>query len=272
VFERFTERARQAVVLAQQEARSQRHNYIGTEHILLGLLLEGDGVAAHALEHLGVTLEGARRRLVELVGSGEEVHEGQIPFTPRAKKVMELSLRESLSLDHNHIGTEHILLALAREDEGVAARILLDFGADPDKVRSVVMHMLSGKGGPGGAGEHASRGDWQPGLQWDRAQVNFKPNGPALEVPLHLEKRAYALLGDSPVWQNSILTGVEHEVSPGRLRLSDPTLLEAIDPRALRRLLDDAVQAAHLESLRARAHEATLAEAFLAALREKPAE
>jgi hypothetical protein len=265
VFERFTERARQAVMLAQQEARLQRHNYIGTEHILLGLVLEGDGVAARALESLGVTLDGARSRLVALVGEGVEVNEGQIPFTPRAKKVMELSLRESLSLGHNHIATEHILLALVRENEGVAARILLDFGAEADKIRNVVSHMLSGGGADG-----AARGDWKPGLAWDRAQVSWKASRPSLEVPLRLEQRAHAILADSPVWQSSILTGVEHEVSPGRLRLSDPTLLEAIDPRALRGLLDDAVAAAHQESLRARAREATLADAFLAALQEQP--
>src|SRR4051812_26594165 len=126
MFERFTERARQVVVLAQEEARTLKHNYIGTEHILLGLLREEEGLAARVLESLDITVERVRAQVVRIVGSGEEVTSGQIPFTPRAKKVLELALREALSLGHNYIGTEHILLGLVRENEGVAARILLD--------------------------------------------------------------------------------------------------------------------------------------------------
>src|SRR6266581_355971 len=133
LFERFTERARQVVVLAQDEARALKHNYIGTEHILLGLLREEEGLAARVLESLDITVE--------------EVPTGQIPFTPRAKKVLELALREALSLGHNYIGTEHILLGLVRENEGVAARILLDFDADSEKIRNEVIRMLSGPGG-----------------------------------------------------------------------------------------------------------------------------
>ncbi len=147
MFERFTERARQVVVLAQEEARTLKHNYIGTEHILLGLLREEEGLAARVLESLDITTERVRAQVVRIVGSGEEVTSGQIPFTPRAKKVLELALREALSLGHNYIGTEHILLGLVRENEGVAARILLDFDADSEKIRNEVIRMLSGPGG-----------------------------------------------------------------------------------------------------------------------------
>src|SRR6202167_883356 len=146
MFERFTERARQVVVLAQEEARTLKHNYIGTEHILLGLLREEEGLAARVLESLDITVERVRAQVVRIVGSGEEVTSGQIPFTPRAKKVLELALREALSLGHNYIGTEHILLGLVRKNEGVAARILLDFDADSEKIRNEVIRMLSGPG------------------------------------------------------------------------------------------------------------------------------
>ena len=158
MFERFTERARQVVVLAQEEARILKHNYIGTEHILLGLLREEEGLAARVLESLDITVERVRAQVVRIVGSGEEVTSGQIPFTPRAKKVLELALREALSLGHNYIGTEHILLGLVRENEGVAARILLDFDADSEKIRNEVIRMLSGPGG-------RQRSGAQPGAQ-----------------------------------------------------------------------------------------------------------
>ena len=161
MFERFTERARQVVVLAQEEARSLKHNYIGTEHLLLGLLREEEGVAARVLETLEVSVEEVRAAVVRIVGSGEESPQGQIPFTPRAKKVLELALREALSLGHNYIGTEHILLGLIREDEGVAARILLDLDAEPDKIRNEVMSMLSGptrrSQGPGAEGKRSPK-------------------------------------------------------------------------------------------------------------------
>jgi hypothetical protein len=147
VFERFTERARQVVVLAQDEARGLKHNYIGTEHILLGLLREEEGLAARVLESLDITVEEVRAQVARIVGKGDEVTTGQIPFTPRAKKVLELSLREALSLGHNYIGTEHILLGVIREGEGVANRILLDFDADPERVRQELFRMLSGPGG-----------------------------------------------------------------------------------------------------------------------------
>jgi ATP-dependent Clp protease ATP-binding subunit ClpC len=156
VFERFTERARQVVVLAQDEARALGHNYIGTEHILLGLLREEEGVAARVLESLDVTAEEVRAQVKRLIGQGdEEIVTGQIPFTPRAKKVLELALREALSLKHSYIGPEHILLGVARENDGVAARILLDFGADAETIRAQTMAMLGGAAGkigpdPGG--------------------------------------------------------------------------------------------------------------------------
>ncbi len=160
MFERFTERARQVVVLAQDEARALKHNYIGTEHILLGLLREEEGLAARVLESLDITVEEVRAQIARIVGQGDEVTTGQIPFTPRAKKVLELALREALSLGHNYIGTEHILLGLVRENEGVAARILLDFDADAEKIRNEIIRMLSGpgrrqQGGGGAPGEKA---------------------------------------------------------------------------------------------------------------------
>ena len=125
MFERFTDRARRVVVLAQEEARMLSHNYIGTEHILLGLIHEGEGVAAKALESLDISLEAVRAQVEEIIGQGQQAPSGHIPFTPRAKKVLELSLREALQLGHNYIGTEHILLGLIREGEGVAAQVLV---------------------------------------------------------------------------------------------------------------------------------------------------
>jgi len=146
VFERFTERARQVVVLAQDEARELRHNYIGTEHLLLGLLREEEGLAARVLMAFDVAVEDVRADVARIIGVGDEIATGQIPFTPRAKKVLELSMREALSLGHQYIGTEHVLLGLARENEGVGARILLDFGVDAETLRDEVIRMLSGPG------------------------------------------------------------------------------------------------------------------------------
>jgi ATP-dependent Clp protease ATP-binding subunit ClpC len=154
MFERFTDRARRVVVLAQEEARMLNHNYIGTEHILLGLIHEGEGVAAKALESLGISLEGVRDQVEEIIGQGQTAPAGHIPFTPRAKKVLELSLREALQLGHNYIGTEHILLGLIREGEGVAAQVLQKLGADLNRVRQQVIQLLSGyAGGEGGSGQ-----------------------------------------------------------------------------------------------------------------------
>ena len=154
MFERFTDRARRVVVLAQEEARMLNHNYIGTEHILLGLIHEGEGVAAKALESLGISLEAVRQQVEEIIGQGQQAPSGHIPFTPRAKKVLELSLREALQLGHNYIGTEHILLGLIREGEGVAAQVLVKLGADLNRVRQQVIQLLSGYQGkePAAAG------------------------------------------------------------------------------------------------------------------------
>ena len=188
MFERFTDRARRVVVLAQEEARMLNHNYIGTEHILLGLIHEGEGVAAKALESLGISLEAVRQKVEEIIGHGQQSPSGHIPFTPRAKKVLELSLREALQINHSYIGTEHILLGLIREGEGVAAQVLVKLGADLNRVRNQVLQLLSGFQGkeaatsgapeqgstpvvvdgagpvrpqphPGGAGEQARPGD-----------------------------------------------------------------------------------------------------------------
>jgi ATP-dependent Clp protease ATP-binding subunit ClpC len=144
MFERFTDRARRVVVLAQEEARMLNHNYIGTEHILLGLIHEGEGVAAKAMESLGISLEAVRQQVEEIIGQGQQAPSGHIPFTPRAKKVLELSLREALQLGHNYIGTEHILLGLIREGEGVAAQVLVKLGADLNRVRQQVIQLLNG--------------------------------------------------------------------------------------------------------------------------------
>jgi ATP-dependent Clp protease ATP-binding subunit ClpC len=164
MFERFTDRARRVVVLAQEEARMLNHNYIGTEHILLGLIHEGEGVAAKALDSLNINLDAVRQQVEEIIGQGQAAPTGHIPFTPRAKKVLELSLREALQLGHNYIGTEHILLGLIREGEGVAAQVLQKLGADLNRVRQTVIQLLSGYTGgkgettPGGGGEGQGQG------------------------------------------------------------------------------------------------------------------
>jgi ClpA/ClpB-like protein/UvrB/UvrC motif-containing protein len=145
MFERFTDRARKIVVLAQEEARRLEHNYIGTEHILLGLIREGEGVAAVTLKALGIRLDPVRQQVEEIIGRGQETPQGHIPFTPRAKKVLELSLRESKQLGHNYIGTEHILLGLIREGDGVAAQVLVRLGADQNRVRQQVIQLLHGR-------------------------------------------------------------------------------------------------------------------------------
>jgi len=174
VFERFTDRARRVVVLAQEEARLLNHNYIGTEHILLGLIHEGEGVAARGLESLGIDLDSVRAKVIEIIGQGSQAPSGHIPFTPRAKKVLELSLREALQLGHNYIGTEHILLGLIREGEGVAAQVLQKLGAELHKVRQTVIQLLSGssgeeQSGPSGSpsgsssGRGSSSGEGAPG-------------------------------------------------------------------------------------------------------------
>jgi ATP-dependent Clp protease ATP-binding subunit ClpC len=146
MFERFTDRARRVVVLAQDEARMLHHNYVGTEHILLGLIHEGNGVAAKALESVGISLDAVRQQVEEIIGRGQQSPpQGHIPFTPRAKKVLELSLREALELGHTYIGTEHILLGLIREGEGVAAQVLIGLGVDLNRARQQVIQLLTGR-------------------------------------------------------------------------------------------------------------------------------
>jgi ATP-dependent Clp protease ATP-binding subunit ClpC len=157
MFERFTDRARRVVVLAQEEARMLNHNYIGTEHILLGLIHEREGIAARALESLGISLDAVRQEVEELIGQGQQAPSGHIPFTARAKKVLELSLREALQLGHDYIGTEHILLGLISQGDGVGAQVLARLGADKVRVRQQVIQLIAGRPSEEAAGE----GPWQ---------------------------------------------------------------------------------------------------------------
>jgi ATP-dependent Clp protease ATP-binding subunit ClpA len=166
MFERFTDRARRVVVLAQEEARTLNHNYIGTEHILLGLLREDEGVAAQALKALGISLETVRQQVEEIIGQGEQAPSGHIPFTPRAKKVLELSLREALQLGHNYIGTEHILLGLIREGHGVAAQVLVRLGAGLDRVRLQVVELVSAQ-----ESESETSRPFLSSRAWERTEV-----------------------------------------------------------------------------------------------------
>jgi ATP-dependent Clp protease ATP-binding subunit ClpC len=177
MFERFTDRARRVVVLAQEEARLLNHSYIGTEHILLGLIHEGEGVAAKALESLSISLEAVRNQVEEIIGQGGSSPSGHIPFTPRAKKVLELSLREALQLGHNYIGTEHILLGLIREGEGVAAQVLVKLGADLSRVRQQVIQLLSGYQGPSGGSGGGGSGRGASGQEGAGAAVGGSSKG-----------------------------------------------------------------------------------------------
>src|SRR5215467_8400180 len=235
MFERFTERARQVVVLAQEEARTLKHNYIGTEHILLGLLREEEGLAARVLESLDITTERVRSQVVRIVGSGEEVTSGQIPFTPRAKKVLELALREALSLGHNYIGTEHILLGLVRENEGVAARILLDFDAASEKIRNEVIRMLSGPGGRrqgSGSGAGAGAGKKSSKLldQFGRNLTRLAEEGkldPVIGRETEIErimqilsrrtKNNPVLLGEPGVGKTAVVEGLAARINSGEV-------------------------------------------------------
>jgi len=171
MFEVFTDRARRVVVLAQEEARMLNHNYIGTEHLLLGLIHEGEGVAATALESLGISLQDVRQNVEEMIGRGQHELSGHIPFTPRTKKVLELSLRESQQLGHDYIGTEHILLGLIREAEGVAAQVLVKMGADLNRVRQQVLQLLGGRG-------HEELGESEAGGTRVAGAVRQSPAGP----------------------------------------------------------------------------------------------
>ena len=253
MFERFTERARHVVVLAQEEACELKHDYIGTEHILLGLLREDQGLAARVLENLDITVERVRGQVVRIVGSGEEVTPGQIPFTPRAKKVLELALREAQHLGHDYIGTEHILLGLVRENDGVAVRILLDFNADSEKIRNEVIRMVTGPSrehsGPMPGSRRVARIVHapelpRPALDWQRANLLWRPEGLELRVPMHLNEGAIAAFASDEVWSGALLSGLRREIWNGWLALASVSLLEDIDPVELRRALDGAAKRA----------------------------
>ena len=218
MFERFTDRARRVVVLAQEEARMLNHNYIGTEHILLGLIHEGEGVAAKALESLGISLEAVRSQVEEIIGQGQAAPTGHIPFTPRAKKVLELSLREALQLGHNYIGTEHILLGLIREGEGVAAQVLQKLGADLNRVRRVVIDLL---GGSVGRAE-------EPGFQVRR-------RGATAHRALQLAEQAAAGMESETVQATHLLIGL---IAAGDPDVDDLLRSWNVDPVAVRLRID----------------------------------
>ncbi len=243
MFERFTDRARRVVVLAQEEARLLNHNYIGTEHILLGLIHEGEGVAARALESMSISLESVRFQVVEIIGQGSQAPSGHIPFTPRAKKVLELSLREALQLGHNYIGTEHILLGLIREGEGVAAQVLQQLGADLPKVRQTVIQLLSGvqgeegssqpSGHPGGSSRSESSGGSSSGgstvldqfgrnlTQLGRERKLDPVIGRATEIERVMQvlsrrtKNNPVLIGEPGVGKTAIVEGLAQQIVEG---------------------------------------------------------
>src|SRR5437773_2212175 len=235
MFERFTDRARRVVVLAQEEARMLNHNYIGTEHILLGLIHEGEGVAAKALESLGISLEAVRSQVEEIIGQGQAAPTGHIPFTPRAKKVLELSLREALQLGHNYIGTEHILLGLIREGEGVAAQVLQKLGADLSRVRQTVIQLLSGY--TGGKGEQTPAGSSEGGPQGSMVLDQFGRNYTQLaregkldpvigreqeiervmQVLSRRTKNNPVLIGEPGVGKTAIVEGLSQDIVKGEV-------------------------------------------------------
>ena len=236
MFERFTDRARRVVVLAQEEARMLNHNYIGTEHILLGLIHEGEGVAAKALESLGISLEAVRSQVEEIIGQGQQAPSGHNPFTPRAKKVLELSLREALQLGHNYIGTEHILLGLLREGEGVAAQVLVKLGADLNRVRQQVIQLLSGyqgKGEPAAAGAGPSEGTPSSSLVLDQFGRNLtiaaregkldpvigreKEIERVMQVLSRRTKNNPVLIGEPGVGKTAVVEGLSQAIVKGEV-------------------------------------------------------
>src|ERR671933_420424 len=236
MFERFTERARKVVVLAQEEARHFNHNYIGTEHLLLGLLREDEGVAARALSSLNVTLDEVREQVESIVGYGEEGTGGQAPFTPRSKKVLELALREALQLGHNYIGTEHILLGLVRESEGVAARVLSNLGVDPDKVRREVVRMLGGgrsqrgRCEASGRGVEAKRPKTRQLDQYGRNLTTFAEEGKLdpvigrsteieriMQILVRRTKNNPVIIGEPGVGKTAIVEGLAQEIADARV-------------------------------------------------------
>ena len=237
MFERFTDRARRVVILAQEEARLLNHNYIGTEHILLGLIHEHEGVAAKALESLDISLESVRGQVEEIIGQGAKPPSGHIPFTPRAKRVLELSLREALQLGHNYIGTEHILLGLIREGEGVAAQVLVKLGADLARVREQVVHLLAtlGEVSSSASGGESERVVGEPSASRSsvlasRERVNVSSGGP-LEATVEYSRAVrvgdhVAVAGTTSLKPD----GVDH---PGDCYMQS---------RAVLRLIEDALQ------------------------------
>ena len=216
MFRRFTDRARRAVQLAQEQAQLLNHNYVGTEHLLLGLLGEGEGVAAKALESLGISLEAVRAQVEELIGHGQSAPAGHIPFTPRAKQALELSLREALQLGHNYIGTEHILLGLAREGEGVAAELLVGFGAGHARLRDQVLQVLTGEGEQAGAWTRLVRmtvpadlHDYDEQLAAVRRQKQTAIDAQDFDMAAALRDREQQLLADKLRREREWMAGVD---------------------------------------------------------------